>query len=258
MDKIPVALLMPQHEPVLVDGAARAYYCAPTAGRCLIRRIPVTSCGIGKVFNLLWGAAMQLADQGIVTHAAMLHSDVQAEDYWLDKLLDEMEKSGADVVSAVIPLKGPEGVTSTAIDDPDNPWRPLRRLCMREIVSLPKTFSAEDAGYPNNALLINTGCWLADLRKPFWRETDEEGVCRFYFEQIDRLRHVDGKWIIERQSEDWVASRMLAELGAVVRATYAVKVAHHGRAHWINQGAWGTWEEDKPAGAIVAAQQVGD
>ena len=75
--------------------------------------------------------------------------------------------AGADVVSTVLPIKDRRGVTSTAIDDPEDEWTPLRRLTMREVHRLPETFSAQaDCGYPNNALLVNTGCFVLDLRKP--------------------------------------------------------------------------------------------
>src|SRR4030067_2504580 len=57
------------------------------------------------VFNQLWVQALGGAERGLVTHFAMLHSDVGASPNWIDVLYDEMLKTGADVVSAVCAIK---------------------------------------------------------------------------------------------------------------------------------------------------------
>ena len=51
-------------------------------------------------------------------------------------------------------------------------WDVLRRITLTEASRLPTVFSAADCGYPNQALLANTGCW----------------VCRFDGETIVEVR----------------------------------------------------------------------
>ena len=50
----------------------------------------------------------------------MLHDDVVPEAFWLDKLIAELELHSADVMSAVVPVKSGNGLTSTAVGDADD------------------------------------------------------------------------------------------------------------------------------------------
>jgi hypothetical protein len=72
----------------------------------------------------------------------LLHSDIGYEPYWLDKLVAEAQRQSADVLSAVVPLKGPGGETSTGIGDRETGR--VRRLSARDLAGLPPTFSAAD------------------------------------------------------------------------------------------------------------------
>ncbi|NQU20939.1 MAG: hypothetical protein HQ567_06615 [Candidatus Nealsonbacteria bacterium] len=233
---------MPLRGGEMQAGAARGLYL-PTE-RYDVRRFTVAGTGLARVFNTLWASALNLYDDGKVTHAAMLHSDIEPDPFWVDLLMDEMNRLDADVVSAVIPICDPAGVTSTAIGNPGDKWHPLRRLTMHEVMELPITFDNVGAGYPDNALLINTGCWLADLRRPFWH-THHDGVASIYFEQRDRLVRRNDQWEVERESEDWRLGRQLHELGCKVYATRAVRAVHHGEAGWSNWTAWGTEKTDR-------------
>jgi hypothetical protein len=107
-------------------------------------------------FNLLWCAALnQRQDKGL-THFAMHHADIQAEVGWLDQLIDEMAAVQADVLSVVVPIKDEKGLTSTGLQDPKT--CKIRRLTMREIFTLPKTFTAKDCtplGDTDNRQLTN-------------------------------------------------------------------------------------------------------
>lgn len=218
--------------------AARALYMLATRhpGRVVYPE-PARGSLLANVFNVVWTQALEARDNHGVTHFAMLHADVAPQLGWADVLLAECERLKADVVSCVLPIKDGRGVTSTAIDNPGDPWRPLRRLTMREIAKLPETFTAADAGYPGHRLLLNTGCWLADLRKP-WADDA-------YFTIQDRRVIRDGKRDVETIPEDWFFSRLVQDAGGKVYATRKVKAIHRGEAMYPNHGAWGAWERDE-------------
>lgn len=192
-------------------------------------------------FNFLWSTALEKG----YTHFAMLHADVVPEWFWLNMLLSELQRTGADLVSVVVPIKDSRGLTSTGIGHPSVWWSPLRRLTVKEVVALPATFDAADAGYPDHALLINTGCWLADLRNPKWRETDSEGLLKTYFTICDRIaRNEDGKLRCRTQSEDWFFSTKMFQNGLKAVATRKVQLGHYADFPWPNHGGWGVWQHD--------------
>lgn len=205
------------------------------------RWMPTTAGGslLAHVFNVLWAGAMQVREKARADYFVMLHGDVIPAGGWVDTLVAEIEWTGADVVSAVLPIKDKRGVTSTAIDDPDDVWTPLRRLTMTEVARLPETFSAADCGYPDNALLVNTGCWICDLRKPWVNEFPG-------FEIRDRIRRLpDGTPQAVCQPEDWNFSRWLHARGCKVLATRKVHADHAGEYRFPNDRVWG--DETDPA-----------
>jgi hypothetical protein len=183
-------------------------------------------------FNKLWIQALELRETQGFTHFLMLHSDIVVQPYFIDQMMDIMNRTGADVLSAIVPIKDEKGVTSTAIDEPINDldvrWR-MRRLTMREVHKMPETFT-----HPK--LLINTGCMLVDLRKD-WVE-------KIYFHFDDEIIMHQGKRIAVCQPEDWGFSRDARKLGAKLWATREVKVKHAGQQMYPNDVAWGEWETD--------------
>lgn len=184
-------------------------------------------------FNKLYCEALDLRDKGEVTHFLMLHSDIVPEIYFIDKLHEVMERTGADVVSAVSPIKDRFGLTSTALEqkvgDRDDEWGGPRRLTMREIMRMPPTFTA-----PN--LLINTGLMLVDLRKD-WAD-------KVFFHFDDRIGMYRGKRVPQMKPEDWNFSRDARKLGAKLFATREVKLTHRGQQDFPNSVAWGEMETD--------------
>jgi SAM-dependent methyltransferase len=241
---------------------------------------------LADAFNVHWKTALNLQLQGRpVKYFAMLHDDVVPEDFWLDKLLDELEATGADLVSAVVPIKDPRGLSSTALDDPDDPWETYRRLTMYEIHQLPETFTAGDCRlfmdprlveYKVRPLLVNTGCWVCRMDRP-WR-------FKVHFQIHNRIAFVLGKdfedtpthasseckdatvrypadmiipnswyregmvgcFVNQVMSEDWDFSRQLARLGCDVRATRKVSLSHMADFPYPNRdGSWGKWRHDE-------------
>jgi hypothetical protein len=190
---------------------------------------------LALVFNRLWTQALNERDKGL-THFAMHHADIQAPPYWVDTLLEEQERVGADVLSVVIPIKDARGLTSTGTRDPDS--GNITRLTMKEACALPETFSILDTTRPEHWLMINTGLWICDFTKPWVEE-----VC---FSILDATKkREDGTFTAHALPEDWNFSGHCARKGLKVFATTKVKVSHHGRAGFTNDRPWGDWETDK-------------
>lgn len=186
-------------------------------------------------FNSLWATALNERPAG-VTHFVMLHDDVvPLDDGWLDALVGAFAASGADVLSAVVPIKDARGLTSTAFLDPRT--RAMTRLTATEAVALPPTFDAAAAGHPGRVVLPNTGLWVCDFTRPW-----VERVC---FTMRDRLfRDAAGHWVAQCYSEDWDFGVQCHALGLRVAATTAVRVVHKGGFDYPNFAPWGSLAAD--------------
>lgn len=236
-----VFLALPYHgivHPGSVRGAFRF------ASRQHDLRINERSCSLlAFAFNLLFANCLNTREADRLTHFAMLHADVEPQPWWLDTLLAEMEVHDADVVSAVVPLKADLGVTSTAVEEPGDPWTAHLRLTLRQAHALPPTFSAADLGYTDGrALLVNTGCWV--MRLGPWAEE----MC---FTVRDRMmRAADGTFAPQVEPEDWAMSRWWASRGLKVMATTTVGVVHHGSATFASFPDWGVGEDPEAQGRL--------
>jgi hypothetical protein len=78
----------------------------------------------------------------------------------------------------------------------------------------------------DEVLLVNTGCFLTDLRRPWWDS--------FAFNFDCRIIQRDGKRIAQFNPEDWQMSRAIQSQGGRVVATWRVPVVHHGAGEWPN------------------------
>lgn len=214
-------------------------------------------------FNWYWADALNRRGEGI-THFAMLHDDINPEPGWLETLLRELDMAGADLVSAVAPLKDLRGLSSTAVCDPRT--NTVRRLAIAETDKLPVTFDAaqaralfrwqsavaedggdpaDDGGGPDWHLLVNTGCWVCRFTEPWVEE--------FFFEERNEIvRGADGVFRAQCFSEDWLASLRLSCNKLRVLATRAVKLGHRGDFDYPNSGGWGCWETDRHSGEVPA------
>lgn len=172
-------------------------------------------------FNQLWCLALDWRDK--ITHFLLLHSDVipqQAD--WMMTLLNEMERTQVQVLSAVIPIKDNQGLTSTGVETGDE-WRP-RRFTTAEIAAKPETFTEPE-------LVFNTGMMLVDMR--------HDWVDKVWFRTHDRIVKVGSRWEPQAISEDWDFSRQVRALGVPVAVTRKVVVAHVGRQDYPNNEVWG-------------------
>ncbi len=210
--------------------------------------------------NMLWAEALSKAERGDITHFGMLHNDIIPEDGWLSTLLEILDERDASLVSVVQPIKSHHGLTTTGCDLIPAPAWVIKRFTIREIEKLPETFDTQDtidAGLNplKQPLLVGSGCWLADLRKPHWFETDEHGQAYFWLPFEGRLTKIEhGHWKHEENSEDWGFSRKMASRNVRYFGTRKVKLRHVGRTEFTNFGGWGKWDTDKLAHKIAEAR----
>lgn len=217
-----------------------------------------------RSFNNLWAQALVARKTQGVTHFAMLHTDVAPEDFWLDKIWEEMLRVKADLLAVVIPIKNALGITSVAVDNPDDIWQP-RRLTMTEVVKkLPETFSNNDvidAGLnPKRGLLLhNTGCFICDIRRPWVDAVDEAGYLKCFFTIDDCIRVLpNNEYFVGVQSEDWRFSRMIQTVDPNARlfSTRKIRVEHMGITGFPNDQAWGAWKTDEQANVDMPEQDI--
>lgn len=221
----------------LTGGAARGFFQSSRGTRYQVDMLMEASSLLAHNMNRLWCWALNEARKGRCDFFAMQHTDIEPEELWLDKLIDELEANDLDVLGVVAPLKGIAGTTSTALARPDgNNWRVHCRLTMKEVYRLPATFTSEDVGYQ---LLLNTGLWVCRF--------DESWAKKCHFEINDRINcdPESGNYYPENEPEDWYFSRQLHELGLRVGATRKVELGHRGEMVFGNTNGWGTQEFDK-------------
>lgn len=210
--------------------------------------------------NSLWCTALNDREKNKLGWFAMLHADIVPDRWWVDKLISIAIENNADLVSAIVPIKGPDGVTSTAVYSGD-PFRRFTRLTMSQILhpDMPPSFSinavlslnSEQPMYqmfkrlnPETArLLVNTGCMVCRLNAD-WCE-------RAYFTINDRITKEYGKFNSETEPEDWFFSRLVADLGGRVMATRAVVVEHIGSINYQSNKIWGDTVDPKSLRIMV-------
>lgn len=200
---------------------------------------------LAYIFNSLYCTALNSREEHDLKWFAMLHGDIIPGPWWIDTLIEEAEAHDADVMSAVVPIKSPEGLTSTAIEDPGSPWEPSFRLTLKQVndEKFPQTFDAHRArkacwlahkipSQPGSRLLVNTGCFVSRLDRP-WSDQ-----VRFTIQ--DRIyKDETGQYRCSVIPEDWQFSSDVAALGGKVFATTKVRVNHRGLADYNSNGTWG-------------------
>ncbi len=190
------------------------------------------SGSLAHSFNTLLASALDFRDAGRVTHFAMLHDDIAPSGPWVTQLWRVMRTTGADLVSAVVPIKEePPGRTSTAIGSREDHWLVNRYIWLGEKATLPPTFVQDDVCEPTEVLLANTGCWLADITKPWWDEFADAGG---FYQTARIVRNPDGSRSSQFNPEDWRMSRFLETRGCRIACTWEVPLRHGGWSWWSN------------------------
>jgi hypothetical protein len=185
---------------------------------------------VDRCFSSCWAAALNSRPW---THFGMVHVDVSPPKLYLDHMLALMDRSGADLLSVVLPVKTMHGYTSTALMSPDGRWR---RLTMHEVAELPEVFDAESAGFPGCRLLASTGLWIARF--------DQQWTEEVWFETKCRIVRRGEEFVVKSFPEDWHFSMLLHSMGLRVMSTRAVKCDHWGMAPYPNDRAWGSVKSD--------------
>ncbi len=198
-------------------------------------------------FNAAWVDALNAYELGEITHFAMVHADMSVTPWWVDTCMEEMDKYDLGLVSVPARLKDGRAICSCGVGKPGSNWTAHRRWTVPEIQGAPKeTFNAADMGYPGYALLHNNGCWVADLRKPEWFKTDDNGDLYAFHNFPRRVRRGDnGMWDVDGESEDWFFSRRIHELGIKSAITRKVRTIHAGVCGYPSYGDGGANDRDE-------------
>ncbi len=206
-------------------------------------------------FQYFLCAALNMFEAGLITHAAMLHADMKPDPWWIDTIVDEMDRLDAGLISAPAVIGDERKLLSFGVAEPKQFWHALRRFTLAELPSLPDTFNAADLGYPDCALLHNNGCFVMDLRKPQFFATDPDGQLLPIFMYPKRIRRdpETGRWMPEGCSEDYYFSRIIHQLG--IRSWITKKVVTgHLKARWHRTDEdGGTWSNDEESRALWQA-----
>ncbi len=188
----------------------------------IIKAVNQTSL-LANGFNQLLCMALNLRKEHNIKWFAMLHADIIPEKFWIDKLVDLAEQHGADLLSAVVPIKDASGDSSTAIGRGYDTTRLsidfIKKYC-------PETFHIDDIHqvFDTNSggLLVNSGCMIFRI--------DHEWSPECYFRIHDTINydHVKDKFYAQVLSEDWSFSELVEDQGGKVMATTAIDLKHVG------------------------------
>lgn len=242
---------MPTYDGTAHAAACQAVYITPTDTRKAdgIEYFPCIHGGslLSNNMNQLYVMALNGREKYNFKWFAMLHADMEPGNHWLDVLIDEAEEHGADMMTAVVPIKDERGVTSTGIAHPKHNLAPYLRLtqhqvnhsefpdtfdldaCVDALARLPEGLCIPDA--PRTRLLVNTGAMVVRLDRP-WSE-------KLVFSTAEHIIKVRGKFVAKVESEDWRFGKLLADLGGKVMATRKLEIRHHGTGHFDSMLSWG-------------------
>lgn len=182
------------------------------------------------IFNGILAEALNQRDDGKITHLAMIHSDVGCEGGWLNKLWSIARRRGDVVVSAVVPIKEPERLkTSAAVGGRDEKYGARRFITTADRPNMPETFATSDVAVEDDdILLVNTGLMIADLRHAFWDSF------AFGFDDAIGVNPETGRRVALVSSEDWKMSREMDAAGMPYSGTWAVPTRHVGPSEWFS------------------------
>lgn len=254
MTKERIFLASITHNGLIDHRMARSYYVTASRDYEIEWGMKQTSLLAGGC-NELWCKALNNRVKNNLKWFALLHADIVPEAWWLDKMVAIADQHGADLLSAVVPIKDSNGVTSTALASVESDFIRYTRLTQRQLwhQTFPETFDVDAAvralqQLPRDLnmvvptptkLLVNTGCMICRIDQPW---SDE-----IHFTINDRIERLFNQYIAQVEPEDWFFSRKVAESGGKVMATKLVKVEHIGATAFRSDSVWGA---DKDPAAL--------
>lgn len=207
---------------------------------------------LARGFNELFTYAL---NSKFVDKFMMVHADISPERGFISMMDEEMRQMKAGILSVVMPLKDNRGLTSTAFHDGAESKINPRRVSMRELKKLPKSFTARDVKILDDGekikdpvLLVNSGLMMVDLKNPGNRE--------LFFNIFDTIECVNSEYVPQTLSEDWFFSMEAHRRKIKVVATTKIRALHYGNIAFPNYGSWGTHgKEDYDVSEIVKSSQ---
>lgn len=187
-------------------------------------------------FNRLYATAWNTRRLMPWSHWCLHHADIEAPEFFLDVMLEEMDRVGADVLSCAVAIKDGRALSSTGTVQANGN---IRRLTLKEVHRLPETFSAADlpAIGIDTPLVVNTGLMLVRMDRPWSKK-----VC---FRIGDAMREDDnGDLHPIGLPEDWGFSVWANEQGLRLFCTRKLLIRHHGEWSWSNECPADGWETD--------------
>jgi hypothetical protein len=226
------------------------YVAIPTHGRDIDAGVMMASHNMGEVrVHLTWSASSLLAanfnkclceaKNRKMDWLLIWHGDIAPSGRaWLRGMVDAAESVRADLFSAVSPLKGPHGFTSTAGDTTDG----MRRITMREMEKLPDVFNVDDVRtnlWPCRWLLVNTGLMLVRLANV------NPATTHFTIRDLVTERGGVYRWSV--MPEDWGFSGAAGRRGLRVYGSKKPELVHVGAQEYPNSGEpWGLETDPAP------------
>lgn len=201
-------------------------------------------------FNQIWCKVLNLREKYNIQYFAMLHSDIEVEDYWVDKLVKILETQNLDLVGVVSAIKDSRGLTSTGLIDFQS-GKCNKRLTLKEIAVIKKTvkvfdiWNLRELGFASHqeVLGVNTGCFVMRVDQRVTQKFNGEYLS-FKFKDWVEYREEEGVFVPQFIPEDWDWSLQLSKRGYRIAATAGLRLDHYGLAKYSNQGDNGLEEDD--------------
>lgn len=211
-----------------IDFGCSDAFWVPARPGCGLRVVGHVWAISGCTHNTIVATAMKARKYGLAK-LAILHDDMQPlVDWWLEKLHEAQEATGADFVCGFPMVKDERGLSSIGLHYPEDHPEIGRKLHGREAKDLPDYFTAEDVAPGRGAWLwINLGCCLFSVKPDWFMKLQAAG--------FSEIRHNENGPYVYFCGEDWLISQQLHEFGAKVVAVHPRK---------LPLGHWGDWRFD--------------
>lgn len=236
-----VVLIAPSSIGWMHRGAAQGAYLWPTAGKYRVMPLEEKGKHLDSTMNKLWAGTLNGRAGVDICYCAMIDQNVEPENFWVDTLTDELERTGADLLSVVVPVTDERGITTTAVACAKDDCC-VKQLTMKEIVELPVTFDITAVGKkPDDILLVDTKLWVCNFKKPW---VEKFALEQSFQEKTVIFKDNQGRFGTKSTLIGWHLSRYIQAQGGKVMATRVVRAGLWGDWFYENNDGWGLWDKD--------------